>query len=95
MRSSHTRVRVAFISTAQLLLNDLKYRTLTYPPPLRHVRQKKIPLVSMGAQVEDLTCADPGAKAPIGTSGNFLSSFLPLSSSVPHTFLPEGFMLRF
>ena len=27
-------------------------------------------LVSMGGQAEDLACADPGARTPIGASGN-------------------------
>ena len=31
----------------------------------------KFPLVSMGGRVEGLACADPGARTPIGTSGNF------------------------
>ena len=29
----------------------------------------KFPLVSMGGRVEGLTCADPGARTPIGASG--------------------------
>ena len=32
----------------------------------------KFTLVSMGDQAEGLTCADPGARTPIGVSGNFL-----------------------
>ena len=36
---------------------------------------KKIPLVSMGGRAEGLACADPGARTPIGASGNF-STFL-------------------
>ena len=31
---------------------------------------KKIPLVSMGGWAEGLACADPGARTPIGASGN-------------------------
>ena len=31
----------------------------------------KFPLVPMGGQVEGLACADPGARTPIGASGNF------------------------
>ena len=31
----------------------------------------KFPLVSMGGRVEGLACADPGARTPIGLSGNF------------------------
>ena len=30
----------------------------------------KFPLVSMGARAEGLACADPGARTPIGASGN-------------------------
>ena len=29
----------------------------------------KFPLVSMGGRAEGLTCADPGARTPIGASG--------------------------
>ena len=36
----------------------------------------KFPLVSMGGRAEGLACADPGARTPIGASGNFFSSFL-------------------
>jgi hypothetical protein len=32
----------------------------------------KFPLVSMGGRVEGLTCVDPGARTPIGASGNLL-----------------------
>ena len=32
----------------------------------------KFPLVSMGGRAEGLACADPGARTPIGASGNFL-----------------------
>ena len=32
----------------------------------------KFPLVSMGTQPEGLTCADPGARTPIGASGIFM-----------------------
>ena len=31
----------------------------------------KFPLVLMGGRVEGLACADPGARTPIGASGNF------------------------
>ena len=31
----------------------------------------KFPLVSMGGRAEGLACADPGARTPIGGSGNF------------------------
>ena len=34
---------------------------------------RKFPLVSMGGRAEGLVCADPGARTPIGASGNFLS----------------------
>ena len=30
----------------------------------------KFPLVSMGGRAEGLTCTDPGARTPIGASGN-------------------------
>ena len=30
----------------------------------------KFPLVSMGGGAEGLACADPGARTPIGASGN-------------------------
>ena len=30
----------------------------------------KFPLVSMGGRSEGLACADPGARTPIGASGN-------------------------
>ena len=32
----------------------------------------KFPLVSMWGRAEGLACADPGARTPIGASGNFL-----------------------
>ena len=32
---------------------------------------RKFPLVSMGGRAEGLACADPGARTPIGPSGNF------------------------
>jgi hypothetical protein len=50
--------RMVFMSTAQLLLNELNLRTLTYPPPLGHVCQK-VPLVLMGGGVEGQACGDP------------------------------------
>jgi hypothetical protein len=33
---------------------------------------EKIPLASMGGRAEGLACADPGARTPIGASGNTL-----------------------
>jgi hypothetical protein len=33
----------------------------------------KFPLVSMGGRAEGLACADPGARTPIGASGNMYS----------------------
>jgi hypothetical protein len=30
----------------------------------------KFPIVSMGGRAEGLACADPGARTPIGASGN-------------------------
>jgi hypothetical protein len=35
---------------------------------------RKFPIVSMGGRTEGLACADPGARTPIGASGNFISS---------------------
>ena len=32
----------------------------------------KFPLVSMGGRAEGRACADPGARTPIGASGNLL-----------------------
>ena len=32
----------------------------------------KFLLVSMGGRAEGLACADPGARTPIGASGNFV-----------------------
>ena len=32
----------------------------------------KFPLVSMGGRAEGLACADPGARTPIGASGNYI-----------------------
>ena len=31
---------------------------------------EKFPLTSMGGRAEGLACADPGARTPIGVSGN-------------------------
>ena len=33
---------------------------------------EKFPLVSMGGRAEGLACADPGARTPIGASGNLV-----------------------
>ena len=33
---------------------------------------RKFPLTLMGARVEGLSCANPGARTPIGASGNLL-----------------------
>ena len=53
---------------------------------IRHVHQK-FPLVMIGGQVVGQVCADPGARSPIGVSGNFtqlnLSSSLLLDLSKP------------
>jgi hypothetical protein len=38
-------------------------------------RAGKFSLVSMGGRAEGLACADPGARTPIGASGNFSLSF--------------------
>ena len=45
----------------------------------------KFPLVSMGGRAEGLACTDPGARTPIGASGNFLNKnrqFLKAKSEV-------------
>ena len=34
----------------------------------------KFPLMSMGGWAEGLACADPGARTPIGASGNFITN---------------------
>ena len=39
----------------------------------------KFPLVSMGGRAEGLTCADPGARTPIGASG--IQFFIKLQAS--------------
>ena len=43
------------------------------PPPLPDTCTETFPLVSMGGWAEGLTCADPGARAPIGASRNYIS----------------------
>ena len=40
----------------------------------------KFPIVSMGGRAEGLACTDPGARTPIGASGNFLN--LPRSNHI-------------
>ena len=35
----------------------------------------KFPLMSIGGRAEGLVCADPGARTPIGVSGNFYLVF--------------------
>ena len=35
----------------------------------------KLTLMSMGSQAEGLACADPGARTPIGVSGNVIFTF--------------------
>ena len=37
----------------------------------------KLPLVSMRGRAEGLVCADPGARTPIGASGNLVYSWPP------------------
>jgi hypothetical protein len=37
---------------------------------------KQFPLVSMGGRAEGLVCADPGARTPIGASGNLKNIIL-------------------
>ena len=43
------------------------------PPP--DMCAEKFRLVSMGGRAEGIACADPGARTPIGASGNFYISF--------------------
>jgi hypothetical protein len=58
----------------------------------------KFPLVSMGGRAEGLACADPGARTPIGASGNFFFfffffSFLLVVAAVAKT--TEGVVVGF
>ena len=48
-------------------------------------------LVLMGGRAEGLACADPGARTPIGASGNFLILLL----GVPIFKTPEGVVVGF
>ena len=41
---------------------------------------RKFPLMLMGGRAEGLACADPGARTPIGASGNFYQIFISLLS---------------
>ena len=54
-----------------------------------NTRAGKFPLVSMGGRAEGLACADPGARTPIGASGNFSHFFIPLFKT------PEGVVVGF
>ena len=47
-------------------------------PPLPDMCAEKFLLVSMGGRAEGLACADPGARTPIGASGNFSNHPPPL-----------------
>jgi hypothetical protein len=40
----------------------------------------KFPLVSMGGRAEGLACTDPGARTPIGASGNLSNPVIPETS---------------
>jgi hypothetical protein len=42
---------------------------------------RKFPLMLMGGRAEGHTCADPGARTPIGVSGNFMSLIMQNSLS--------------
>ena len=53
---------------------------------------EKFPLVSMGGRVEGLTCADPGARTPIGASVSS-SCYLVVVTTVIKT--PEGVVVGF
>jgi hypothetical protein len=53
-----------------LELPEIARKLILFWPPPRHVRWK-FWLVSMGGWTEGEACADPGARTPIGASGNF------------------------
>ena len=44
---------------------------------------EKFALLSMGVRAEGLACADPGARTPIGASGNFNFFFDAYNSAYP------------
>ena len=46
----------------------------------------KFPLMSMGGGAEGLACADPGAKTPIGMSGNFCQHYHKTHIMLKHAF---------
>ena len=48
---------------------------------------EKFPLVSMGGRAEGLACADPGARTPIGASGNLNSTHIFVCGLVCHNFM--------
>ena len=48
----------------------------------------KFSLVSMGGRAEGLACADPGARTPIGASGNSLLMCNPVVASTAGTMHP-------
>ena len=47
----------------------------------------KSPLVSMGGRAEGLTCADPGARTPIGAGGIFLKTKIKFKITVKENIL--------
>jgi hypothetical protein len=60
------KIGPTFMSTAQLQLNELNYRTLTYPPPPWTCALKKLPLVSMGGK-----CAQTCERGPSSVLAEF------------------------
>ena len=52
----------------------------------------KFLLVSMGGRAEGLACADPGARTPIGASGNLLK-FTIGENNLKTNFLISGFVI--
>ena len=45
---------------------------------------EKFPLVLFGGWAEGQACADPGARTPIGTSGNYLNIYTGTTLAGPH-----------
>ena len=54
---------------------------------------EKFPLVSMGGRAEGFACADPGARTPIGPSGNFYFIVVVLLDTV--VIIPEAVVVGF
>ena len=52
----------------------------------------KFPLVSMGGRAKGLACADPGARTPIGASGNSLYFPIQWYQNIPINMVAKAFM---